>query len=93
MCRGSVVGLARSSSMTGLSANAATMKVGTGIAELAVRVARPVETELFSIGREHGVLALGIVGESGGRFACRGLVCFAVCWEVSGGSAAKAMGA
>ena len=77
--------------MAGVPADATTVVVGTGIIEVAVRVLGPVETELFPIGCKHRVLTFGIWGEGGSRFARCGLVCFAICWEMSGGSTAKAM--
>ena len=79
--------------MTGFSADATTVEVGTSIAELAIGVSSPVEAKLLPVGCEHGVFAFGVLGESGGRFACCGLVCLAICWEVSGGTATKTMGA
>ena len=60
---GSAMGLAGSGTMAGFPADATTMKVGTGIAEVAVGISGPVETELFPNGCEHGVLALGIWGK------------------------------
>ena len=77
--------------MAGVPADATTVKVGTGIVEVAVRVLGLVETELFPIGCKHGVLTFGIRGEGSSWFACCGLVCLAICWEMSGGSTAKAM--
>ena len=77
--------------MAGVPTDATTVKVGTGIIEVAVRILGPVETELFPIGHKHGVLTFGIQGKGGSWFACCGLVCFAIWWEMSRGSTAKAM--
>jgi hypothetical protein len=89
--RGSAMGFAGPGTMARVSADAASMKIGTGVAELAGRIASPVETELLPVRGKHGVLASAVGGECGGWLARHGLVCFAVCWEVSGGTATKTM--
>ena len=78
--------------MAGFSTDATTVEVGTSIAELAIGILSPVETKLLPVGCKHGVFAFGILCKSGGWFACCGLVCFAICWEVSRGITTKAMG-
>lgn len=56
---GSGVNFAASSTMAGLATDTATMEVGTVTTEAARGGSSPTETELLSVGSEHGMFTFG----------------------------------
>ena len=79
---GSGLGFATSSTMTCLATDAATMKVRAGTAEVTGGGASPTETELFAVGCEHCVFALGGGGKFHNCFPSGDEFCFAFRWKM-----------
>jgi hypothetical protein len=68
--------------VTGLTADAAAMKIGAGATKVTRGTSSPGETELLSIGGEHHMFTFGIGCEFGCRLARCGDLCFAIGWEM-----------
>ena len=88
---GSGLGFATSSAVTCLATDAATVKVRAGTAEVTGGGASPTETELFAVGHEHCMFALGGWGKFRNCFPSRGEFCFAFGWKMVWPTTLKAM--
>ena len=85
------LGFATSSAMTCLATDAATVKVRAGTAKVTGGSASPTETELFAVGHEHCMFALGRGGKFCNCFPSGGEFCFAFRWKMVWPAMLKAM--
>jgi hypothetical protein len=88
---GSGMGFAAAGTMSGLTADAAAMKVGARVPKGAWWVPSPVETKGLAVGGKHGMFALPVGDEGCQRFASCGSFLLAVTWKVSCETTSKAV--